>query len=86
MTTEELLTSTFKTEGNNAVTPSLNTMNVVDVVPVSSFSSTCTRESDTGAFSDVKMSRGEQLHKALSDHMNAAVSSQKTSFQGKATQ
>jgi ADP-ribose pyrophosphatase YjhB (NUDIX family) len=94
MTTEELTKSTFSTEDCIPV-PSIDTTAVVsDVIPISSSSSTCTRESDAGAFSDVETGKHEArgletpipLHRTVSDRMNSAVSLRKASRQGRATQ
>ena len=66
--TEELSKSTFATVDTSAV--------VSLAVPVSSSSSTCTRESDVSALSDAEPA----------DRLNAAVSLRQTSRQGRATQ
>jgi ADP-ribose pyrophosphatase YjhB (NUDIX family) len=66
-------------------------------IPVSSASSTCTRESDGGAFSDAEgvihsnahtafPSPPARLHRDVSESLNAKVSTRKTSRQGRSTQ
>jgi len=59
-----------------------------DTVPISSSSSTCTRESDT--LSDVeghpKTLHSPQLDRAVSERLNAKVSMRKTSRQGRSSQ
>jgi ADP-ribose pyrophosphatase YjhB (NUDIX family) len=71
-----------------------------DAMPVSSSSSTCTRESDPGAFSDVEVRSGDAataakpatttpircLNHDASDKLNAKVALQQTSRQGRSTQ
>lgn len=63
-----------------------------DAMPVSSSSSTCTRESDPGAFSDVEVQRDgaktpiRLLNHDVSDKLNAKVALRKTSRQGRSKQ
>jgi ADP-ribose pyrophosphatase YjhB (NUDIX family) len=68
-----------------------------ELIPVSSASSTCTRESDGGAFSDAEgvihsnantafPSPPARLHRDVSESLNEKVSTRKTSRQGRSTQ
>jgi diphosphoinositol-polyphosphate diphosphatase len=100
MTTEELSDYAFPPECvlSNVTFSVFAPKVLLDSIPVSSSSSTCTRESDASfAFSDVEMGRNDgsiagtptknlPLDRDVSERMNAVLSLQKNSRQGRATQ